>query len=186
MAKKSLAKLVIYAIILVVLFFSLIAVVRDGKGMFLGLEVAGLLLLLLLTLIGFAGYNKAWGERVLFFVFLFYMINLILLWYFNNNLYLVLLFLSLIGFFMSFPKKVESYVEPVREPKPQPELEIKDVKKTVAKKHSPGKYVASSYSNIYHAPKCDWAKKIKKERQKWFTSKEEAWEEGYKAHSCVE
>ncbi len=52
--------------------------------------------------------------------------------------------------------------------------------------YKPGKFVASSRSNIYHAPKCEWAKKIKKERRNWFKSKEAAWEKGYKAHNCVE
>jgi methylphosphotriester-DNA--protein-cysteine methyltransferase len=52
-------------------------------------------------------------------------------------------------------------------------------------KFVPGKYIASKSSNVYHEPKCDWAKKIHKSRQLWFASKEEAWEKGFKAHSCV-
>ena len=49
---------------------------------------------------------------------------------------------------------------------------------------SPGKYVASARSNLYHEPKCEWAKKIKKDRRLWFTEKEEAWQKGFKAHNC--
>jgi hypothetical protein len=198
MAKKSVAKLIIYAIFLVISFFSLIALIRDGSGLFLNLEIIGLIFMLLLTVIGLAGYNKAWGERVLFFVFLLYIINLVLMWYFRENLYLVLLLIGLIGFFMALPKKEDNYIEPkspsedphnVAFDKPVKESKgvhaVKKVNSTAAK-HSPGKYVASKRSNIYHAPKCEWAKKIKKERQKWFATKEEAWEEGYKAHNCVE
>jgi len=51
--------------------------------------------------------------------------------------------------------------------------------------HSPGKYIASKYGNTYHEPKCEWAKKINKTHQVWFAVKENAWEKGYKAHSCV-
>ncbi|GEM_PF-1080182 len=52
--------------------------------------------------------------------------------------------------------------------------------------HSPGKYIASKYGNTYHEPKCEWAKKINKAHQVWFAVKENAWEKGYKAHSCVQ
>jgi hypothetical protein len=33
---------------------------------------------------------------------------------------------------------------------------------------------------------CDWAKKIRKARQVWFNTKEEAREKGFKAHDCVQ
>ncbi len=32
----------------------------------------------------------------------------------------------------------------------------------------------------------DWAKKIRKARQLWFNTKEEAWEKGFKAHDCIQ
>ncbi|MBU0457778.1 MAG: hypothetical protein ABH824_07805 [Nanoarchaeota archaeon] len=60
------------------------------------------------------------------------------------------------------------------------------VEKKSATKFSPAKYVASKRSNVYHEPKCEWAKKIKKDKRIWFQNKEEAWEKGYKKHSCVE
>ncbi len=50
---------------------------------------------------------------------------------------------------------------------------------------TPGKYVASKRSNVYHEPRCDWAKKIKKDRRVWFVSREEALNKGYKKHDCV-
>ncbi|MCK4918657.1 MAG: hypothetical protein KAS02_02650 [Candidatus Pacebacteria bacterium] len=37
-----------------------------------------------------------------------------------------------------------------------------------------GKYIASRNSNLYHAPWCSGAQRIKEENQIWFNSKEEA------------
>lgn len=210
--EKSSGKLIFYGILLVLLFFGLIRIFINGSGKFIRLELVGFVFLLVLSLIGFVGYAHVWGERVLFFVFLFYLVNLVLIWYFLGSLYLVLLFMALLGFVLSVPKKfsccvVEKSVEEphseifdvpkveiVKEEKePVKKVEKKAVKKkTSAKKpakktkYSPGKYVASKRSNIYHAPKCEWAKKIHRSRRVWFKSKEEAWEKGYKKHSCVE
>ncbi len=61
---------------------------------------------------------------------------------------------------------------------------VKAVK--VETEYTPGKYVASLRSNQYHEPRCDWAKKIKRERQVWFKEKQDAWERGYRAHACVQ
>ncbi len=60
---------------------------------------------------------------------------------------------------------------------------VKNIK--VETEFTPGKYVASLRSNQYHEPRCDWAKKIKRERQVWFKEKNDAWERGYRAHACV-
>jgi len=202
MMAKGKFKLYIYGIILTLLFFGLIKVFISGSGKFFALELLGLLVLMILSLIGFAGYSKTWGERVFFFIFLFYFINLILIWYTQNALYLVLLLLTLIGFLMSMPKKnvptdhssVEKYKE---ESEPHSEVfdlpiekkETKEIAKPKAEpkvEYSPGKYVASNMSNIFHEARCDWAKKIKKERRIWFESKEDARKKKYKQHSCVQ
>lgn len=61
---------------------------------------------------------------------------------------------------------------------------VKNIK--VETEFTPGKYVASLRSNQYHEPRCDWAKKIKRERQVWFKEKQDAWERGYRAHACVQ
>ena len=53
------------------------------------------------------------------------------------------------------------------------------------KKFEPGKFIASSTSSYYHAPKCDWAKKIMNEKQVWLNSEEEAEGRGLKPHSCL-
>ncbi len=108
---------------------------------------------------------------------------------------------------MSLPRKeeedlevqeseVETYSEPHSEvydpvePVETPVVEVTE-KKTVEKKavkkavHSPGKYVASTGGNVYHEPKCDWAKRIVKKRMLWFKDKRAANRKGYRGHSCV-
>ena len=221
---KSAFKLLIYGLVLVILFLGLLNIISELTRKVYLLELLGLFFLLLLALLAFFGY-KAWGERVLFFVFVFYALNLVLIWYLRGSLYLVLLFLALLGGLISFPSKgsragvskkpvVPSKREPVEPHSQVFEVPVAEgekarvdtdvrvekisskpvavdksapfpaVKPTV--KYSPGKYVASKFSNNYHEPKCDWAKKIHKERQLWFGTKEEAWEKGYKAHGCVQ
>jgi hypothetical protein len=49
----------------------------------------------------------------------------------------------------------------------------------------PGKFIASNRSDYYHAPKCDWAKKIAENRRVWFKSEQEAKKKGFKKHSCL-
>jgi len=78
---------------------------------------------------------------------------------------------------------VEIVEEPVAEVKKN---EAKNEPKKVSAIYSPGKLIASSRSNVYHLPKCEWAKKIKKERRAWFKNAEEAEERGFRAHSCLQ
>jgi hypothetical protein len=118
-----------------------------------------------------------------------------LIWYVWGSFHLVLVLIALIGFLMSMPKKCyccrEETSDPdfnvneaVKEEIPEIAEEKKEVTKTVAT-HSPGKYVASQQSNVYHEPKCNWAKKIKKSRRVWFADKKEAQTKGYRAHACA-
>lgn len=55
----------------------------------------------------------------------------------------------------------------------------------VLKSNEPGKYVASKTGTTYHAPKCDWAKRIKKQNMVWFDDDKEAKKQGYKRHDCL-
>ncbi|PIZ51575.1 hypothetical protein COY27_03310 [Candidatus Woesearchaeota archaeon CG_4_10_14_0_2_um_filter_33_13] len=191
--EKSRGKLFFYAVLLLILFFGLIGVFVNAGGLFFALELIGLLFLLLLSLVGFLGYGRAWGERIMFFIFIFYMLNLVLVWAFAGSLYLVLVFLALLGFLISAPKRsfCRSCKKPVDSEKlqtephsevfdvPQP-IRSKEAVKEVAKvKYSPGKFVASKRGKFFHLPKSEWAKKIKKENQVWFQSKEEALKQGY-------
>ena len=180
MAGKSRFKLTIYALLLATLLLGLVKILSGMDGLLLYLELAGFLFLVILMALGFVGYAKEWGEDFFFFTFLFYLVNLILLWYFSGLFYLVLLILTLSGFILSIPKKenLHELEEEVVSQSPPPEPEKK------AATFSPGKYVASSRSNTFHEPKCDWAKKIKAEKI-WFTDKQEAEDKSYKAHGCV-
>ncbi len=197
--EKNKGKLIFYGLLLIILFFGLIGIFISSRGLFFGLELAGMLFLLLLSLIALSGYQKSWGERALFFVFLFYIVNLVLVWYFVGPLYLVLLFIALLGFVMSVPRKccsgcktcVPSPPEMVDE---EPHSEVFDMpsepeRKAVSEKktasYSPGKYVASKRGKYFHEPKSEWAKKITKANQVWFQYKKESYKQGYKEQKDV-
>jgi hypothetical protein len=189
---KSGAKLLIYGIVLFVLLFNLIKLFITGTSLFFRLELFGLLFLVALTFIGFLAYHS-WGEHLFFFIFLLYLSNLALIWSSGRAFHLLPALVAVFGLILSVPRKSKAVDIPVEKPKVQViDIEPLDhsvvLDKTVDKKvtHSPGKYVASKRSNIYHEPKCDWAKKIKVERRVWFELKEDAWEKGLKAHQCVE
>ncbi len=198
-----------YGILTAILFFGLLRIFIYTTGKFFWLEMTGLIVLLVLAFIGFIGFPRRWGENLLFIVFFFYLVNLLLIWYFYGSIYLVLLILAMLGFLLGIPRK-EIYPPETKEPhsmvfdKPvkKPEVkeaipaaglkemrpkEAKEIKGTgaAAARFIPGKYVASQSSNVYHEPKCEWAQKIRKSRQVWFREKKEAWEKGYKGHSCV-
>lgn len=206
-AKKTPQKLMLYAFLFFLTFFGLIRIFSASGGYFFQLELMGLLFLLLLTFIGFIFY-RTWGERVFLFVFLFYLINLILIWYFFNSLYLTLIILAVIGFLLSIPVlkcRKRSGIQRREQKRSTPEEPHSEVfeteqsygeskiietpKKVNVKrtetKFSPGKYVASKNSNTFHEPKCDWAKKIAPLHRIWFKTKADAWEMQYKAHDCV-
>ncbi|MBI2665172.1 hypothetical protein HYX12_00955 [Candidatus Woesearchaeota archaeon] len=286
-------KLMVYTILLLILFFSLLSVIFGLSGKAFSLELFGFAFLLLLGLLGFLGYANGWGERMFFFFFLLYLLNLILIRLFLGSLYLVILVLAILGFLLSLPKvfssnnrskdidgqqkdgqqkdkkidhamgasdmgaqiniaktsversaknisersephsevfdsevgmtsnaldhikgrtfqkkerkefvhklvserglsrRLEAAKLSKRKPfsKRKPEIKtLKQVIQPISKpvvKYDPGRYVASKNSNSYHLPTCDWAKKIHKHRLTWFQNKEDAWERGFKAHSCV-
>lgn len=189
---KQITLLIIYALILGLLFYGLVRILDAGGNTFFLLELAGLLVLLLLSLWAFLSYGTVKGRILFFSVFLLYLGNLILVWYYNGALYLVLMLLAVLGFVLSFPGMG---VEKIKKKEPQEELHSmvfeepkkeNPVKSAAATLYSPGKYVASRSSNVYHEPKCDWAKKIQKSRRVWFEDKKEAIEKGFRMHECVE
>ncbi len=195
---KSVGKLFFYALLLVVLLFGLIRVLINAGGNFFRLELLGFLVLLAMSVAGCIGYAKAWGERVLFGVFVVYLINLVLMWYVTRELSIILLVLGVVGFISSIPRTAASSKPPApksaephsvvfdaQEKKAEVKEEQKNEAQKATAKFTPGKYLASKSGNVYHEPKCDWAKKIRKARQLWFNTKEEAWEKGFKAHGCV-
>ena len=187
--EKSPMKLFFYGLLLFLLSLGLIRILSDKKGMIFDLELLGLFFLLILSLIGLITYSKAWGERVLFFVFFFYICNLILLWLQQGTFYYILMLISLVGFFIAIPGKPdEDFLEESFESNFDESSAVvfdQPVESKRVVKHSPGKYVASKRGKYYHEPKSEWAKKIRKENRVWFQNKEEALEQGYKAHSEV-
>ena len=187
--QRSGTKFFFYGLLVAVLLLALIRIVAGGSGLFLYLEVLGFLFLMLLALLGFVGYADGWGEKFFFFTFLFYTINLLLVWYFHSSLYLTLLFLAVIGFVFAVPQKTRTpaveYVETYQDDEPHSEIFEPVQPSTPVKKFSPGRYVASKRGKYYHEAKSEWAKKIKKINQVWFDSKEDAWEQGFKAHPDV-
>ena len=203
MKQKSVGKLFFQSLLLLILLFGLVRLIVMKSGKFALLELAGLLVLLLLSVIGLATYNHS-GDRILFFVFLLYTANILSIWLHYHSLYLILLLVSLVGFWVSMPGRAagkckeehcETSCEPTSSAPPQKIGEAKAIEpKVIAKeaavpakaKFTPGKYVASKRSNVYHEPKCDWAKKIQKDRRLWFASREEALNKGYKKHGCVQ
>lgn len=206
MASNNLRKLFLHIILLATLLFGLVQIIVSNKGVFSSLQLAGLVMLLVLCAVGFTVHPRK-GQYLFFAVYFLYICNLLLIWYFYETLYLVLLLTSLFGFMVSIPQKqvkrsatpdesgeVCEVFEPAKD-EPKNEL-VKEsalkssgdgqpkVKPTV--KFTPGKYVASKRSNVYHEPKCEWARKIQKVRRVWFVSREEALHKGYKKHDCVQ
>ncbi|MEK6853668.1 MAG: hypothetical protein AABX64_03210 [Nanoarchaeota archaeon] len=201
MASNNLRKLFLHVILLATLLFGLVQIIVSNKGVFSNLQLAGLIMLLVLCAVGFAVHPRK-SQYLFFAVYFMYLCDLLLIWYFYETLYLVLLLTSLFGFMVSIPQKRatqsatpeetgevcevlepakdELKNEPVRESAPKPSEESKP-----KVKFTPGKYVASKRSNVYHEPKCEWARKIQKVRRVWFVSREEALNKGYKKHDCV-
>ncbi len=195
MVSKSFGKLILYAVLIVALLFGLIKVLARGGQKFLILELGGIFLLLIFSIFGFVRYHTKWGEPLLGTVFLLYLINLVLIWLQFKTLYIVLLVLALAGFCLAL---FTEYKKPVSPSSPEAQTmfyndfnpTMKVAQETSVNKNSasfiPGKFVASKQSNQFHEPKCDWAKKIRSERRIWFSSKQEAWEKGYRSHSCLQ
>lgn len=190
---KQITLLILYALVLGLLFYGLVRILDAGGRRFFLLELTGLLVLLLLSLWAFLSSGTSKGRNLFFMVFLLYLGNLILIWYYSGALYLVLTLLAAFGFILSFPWAGTAKIPPSK-PKEElhsmvfeePQGKEEPVKNAPATAYSPGKYVASRSSNVYHEPKCDWAKKIQKSRQVWFEDKKEAVEKGFRKHGCVE
>ena len=81
---------------------------------------------------------------------------------------------KLLDFLIKWKDEEDEDFEPIEE------------EESVSKEFQPGKYIASKNASTYHAPKCDWAKRIKKSNQIWLDDEKEAKKKGYKAHSCLE
>jgi glucan phosphoethanolaminetransferase (alkaline phosphatase superfamily) len=181
-------------VILLITFLGLINMIFDLHRFALVVEFLILLGLFLVAIISAIGINNsskwAWILLKMLFIFVFLdmiFINVVL--GVKTPYFLLLLVVVAVGFFISFfnigkPKVGEAKKSKIKVEKVMAE-KADVVKKTVKKTYSPGKFIASKTGVKYHAPKCDWAKKVKKKNAVWFNSKEEAKKAGYKADSCV-
>jgi len=143
------------------------------------------------------------------FTSLFFIASLINLFYIKNAFYGnsminvgvkgwllfgVTLFLNAVGFLIGVSsikentEEQEEIIEQEIEPTIKTaETDLKNDKNwpSVTETFTPGKFIASKTGTVYHAPKCDWAKKISKKNQVWLKDKKEARKKGYKQHSCL-
>ena len=110
MASNNLRKLFLHVILLTTLLFGLVQIIVSNKGVFSNLQLAGLIMLLVLCAVGFAVHPRK-SQYLFFAVYFMYLCDLLLIWYFYETLYLVLLLTSLFGFMVSIPQK--------RRPNPQ-------------------------------------------------------------------
>ena len=164
-------------IILLVTFLGLINMIFGlHRFAFYGefLILLGLFLVALISVIGINTDSRwAWILLKIFFIFVFLdMLFINAITTSKNPYFLHLLVVAGSGFFISFFNIGKQKVEKISEEK-------------VEKSFKPGKYIASKTGTKYHAPKCDWAKKVKKKNAVWFDSKEEAKNAGYKNDDCV-
>lgn len=189
---KSTFKVIVSGSLLLLLLIGLVGILITLQEVSFYVELITLLLLTVMGILGFQNYGRG-GKTILFFVFVFYLANLVVLWHLKGFFYLVLLLLAVMGFMVTLPVKKERMKRVQQKEKDQlanvvPHVPLPQKEKELEKKSaifSPGKYVASSKSNVYHEPKCEWAKKIKA-KQVWFSEKKDAEEKQYKAHRCVQ
>ena len=185
-------------IILLITFLGLINMIFNLHGFAFygeGLILLGLLFAAILSAVGI-NTNSRWAWILLKIFFIFVFLDII----FINAIstvevpyFLLLLVVVVVGFFICFFNIMKPKAEEVAEEVKKGEIKVEKViaekadaaKKPVKKTYSPGKFIASKTGVKFHAPKCDWAKKIKKKNAVWFNSKEEAKKAGYKDDSCV-
>ena len=171
--KPRLRSFVAYIVILIA-FLGLIGMIFQLHGLFFVFEFLILMALLLVALISFMGLNNnmnwVWKLLAAFFGFVFIdMAFMHLVLNIKQDYFFEHLFAVIAGFFISLFSIKKRAAEG----------------KGIETSFSPGKYIASRTGTKFHAPKCDWAKKIKKENTVWFDNKEDARKAGYKADDCV-
>jgi len=164
----------VYVALLIVLLGLISMTFSLHRFAFIG-EFLILLALLLIAVISVVGMHSklTWSWKLLKVFFALAFLDMLLVYLLSApkpGMFLALLVAAVAGFFIALFN-----VSPKKE-------EAAEVKKT----YKPGKYIASSTGSKFHAPKCYWAKKVKKSNAVWFGSKEDAKKAGYKADDdCV-
>jgi len=145
------------------------------------------LLFLVISLFVLSGAyrHREWTWRLSGIFFVVYLLNLLLL-YNKVDESLLIGSLGLVAVFGLLFSIMINKCQRVRKSKPAPKVQVINVKPSkTRKKLTPGKFLASSDGSVYHAPKCDWAKRIARKNRVWLNSKDEAKKKGYKQHSCL-
>lgn len=184
--------IVIQALLLLLALVGLTMVLEKLSGLPQAMQLFALVVILALGFVGLVGYAHRWGERVLFVVFLLMVLNSLAVWPLAATWAAALLLVSVAGFLLNVatwhPAAPPRKALPAAPQEPYSQVFEPEAKRTVTQpvaQFTPGRFVASRTSTFFHAPVCDWAKKIMKSRQVWFSSKEEAFQQGLKAHGCI-
>ncbi|MEE9525573.1 MAG: hypothetical protein V3V78_03130 [Candidatus Woesearchaeota archaeon] len=177
---------IITSLVMFVLFLSWIGIVFNLGGRFYKVEVVLLILFLLASIRLTFGSNQ-WRGLIKFYSLVW--INLLAIYFLRFQLKEVVLpfAVSFIGWLVALVKVDNKDIETNwgEGSLDNESLNKESLNKPIKKEFSPGKYVASKTGKKYHAPKCDWAKKIKESNQVWFDSKEEAKKEKLSPCNCV-
>ncbi|MFH0876045.1 MAG: hypothetical protein V1859_08970 [archaeon] len=178
-----------YLTLLVILFLNTLAMILlvfKLKQSFY-IEFFMMLVFLITAIIILAGayHDKNWSWKLATIYFLVYLINACYLYLFViriSSKFSLTTLLSAIGFLMSTMNLTnEDTLKKKIQTKKDEKIETYGAKT----EFTPGKYLASSSGNVYHIPKCDWAKRINRNNRMWLLDKAEAKNKGYKKHSCV-
>ena len=174
--------------LLITLLGSILLIFEFHRFMFIGHFILFLVLfgIAAISLIGV--YNDAnWGFTGLGIFFGILLFDLLVIYYFRrvvDTVFFTTTLVSALGFISSLVSIKDNELIAMPPPPEPPEKERKKEAK-VFTNFSPGKFVASQTGTSYHAPTCDWAKKIKANKRVWLKNKEEAKKKGYKMHSCL-
>ena len=172
MSNSNLISFSMHAALLIVLLGLISMIFNLHRFAFMG-EFLILLALLIIAVISAVGMHSklAWSWKLLKVFFALAFLDMLLVYSLSSpkpGMFPVFLAAAVAGFFIALFNA-------------RPKAEKSGVKKSF----KPGKYIASKSGSKFHAPKCDWAKKVKKSNAVWFITKEDAKKAGYKADDCV-
>ena len=182
MAKGKIGGFFVHLFILIVLFYSLIDIIFNFEAKMLIGEFILLLFFILIALIGIGMKLSSGSSKGLMFLYGLNLINFLFIFFVDKRLVAGTVILTIIAFVISLfgckkCRQNDDFDSDIEE--------IEPVKSEVTTSFEPGKYVASKTGKKFHAPKCDWAKRIKKKSQVWFNDKDEAKKQKYKVCDCV-
>ncbi len=176
--------------ILLIVFLGLISIIFRFDGLPFLLELIFGIILLFAAFIAlipaYSGSRFSWAVLAgVFSLVLLDLLSIHLKTALISTVFLLTLLFAAIGFIVSVwcildIKEKEKIKKPLKEPIKKEE--VKQEKKEVHIHFDPGKYVASKKRTVYHLPKCDWVRRIKRENRVWFQSTQEAKRKGYQPH----